>query len=202
MRAGLRFFRLVPLSAVLLACSDTSGPSDNGPPDGLITISGTIDNRTEATIPENTRLLLVWGVSATSPDYTYVFGEGTIDRNNGTFELVLEEPPPSAALNADALGVGVIAATTNTTVSTGDDIEIVPPSEIVGATGCCGVIYVKDSNVATTVRPWAEAFAPGYTVGVGEDVPGSSYDKFVPADASDVVLIIDEVTNIELVNWS
>ncbi|UCG85724.1 MAG: hypothetical protein JSW71_17665 [Gemmatimonadota bacterium] len=179
----------------LLGCSESTSSS------GGFTISGTVQNNTQTEIPTNARLLVVWVVSSGSPDYTYVFGQGTIDRNAGTFELVMTNPPPTAALNAGALGVGIVIATTNASLSTGDDVVDIPATDLIGAAGWYGVIYVGDPAGAAQVRTWSADFDTGYGVGVGEEVPGS-YDKFVPTSPSSVVLVIDDLSNIRFVNWT
>ena len=180
---------------VLLACSESTSPSEG------FTVSGSVQNNTQIEIPANARLLVVWVVSSGSPDHSYVFGEGTIDRTAGTFEVSMTNPPPAAALNAGSLGVGIVVATTNATVSTGDDLEDIPEADVIGAAGRYGVIYVGDPADAAQVRAWAADFDGGYGVGVGEEVPGS-FDKFVPTSASSVVLIIDDLSNISFVNWT
>ncbi len=194
-RRRLIVWHLIAFSALLLGCSDSTSPAA-----GFV-VSGTIQNNTQTQIPSNARLLVVWVVSSGSPDYSYVFGEGTIDRDAGTFEVGMTGPPPAAALNAGALGVGIVVVTTNATVSTGDDLEDIPEAEIIGAAGWYGVIYVDDPAAAEQVRAWSADFDSGYGVGVGEEVPGS-FDKFVPASASGVLLIIDDLSNITFVNWT
>jgi len=183
-------------TSALLACGDSSGPTEG------FSVSGTIQNNTQSPVPANARLLVVWVVSSGSPDYTYVFGEGTIDRDAGTFEVRITDPPPTAALNDARLGVGVIVLTTNATVSTGDDMDAVPQADFVGAAGRHGVIYIAgDPADAAQSRAWALDFTHGYGVGVGVSVPGD-FDKFAPTNASGVVLVVDDWENIEFVNWT
>jgi hypothetical protein len=186
---------LAVISPVLLGCSDSTNP-DRG-----FTVGGTIQNNTQTEIPANARLLVVWVVSSGSPDYSYVFGEGTIDRSAGTFQVSMTNPPPAAALNAGSLGVGIVVVSTNGTVSTGDDLDDIPEADVIGAAGWYGLIYVCDPADAAQVRTWAADFDGGYGVGVGEEVPGS-FDRFVRTSASSVVLMIDDLENIDFVNWT
>jgi hypothetical protein len=181
--------------SVFLGCSGSTSPA------GGFTVRGSIQNNTQTTIPANTRLLVAWVVSSGSPDYTYIFGEGTIHSNGGTFEVVMTGPPPAAALNAGALGVGVIVATTNATLSTGDDAADIPEVDLVGAAGSYGVIYIADSPGAAAGLGWAGSFGAGYGVGVGQD-GGGGFDTFVPTDSDDVILVIDDWSNIDFVNWT
>jgi len=191
---------VLPLAAALalgtaLGCGDSTGPGTE------IVVTGTIQNNTQAAIPAGARLLVVWVVSSTSPDYSYVHGEGTFDAAAGTFRVELTAPPP-AALNGERLGVGIIFLTTDASLGEGDDIQDVADADIVGAAGLYGVIYVAGTPAeAAGIRDWAADFPAGFRVGVGQAVPGA-FDRFVPVDASDVVLMVDDIANIEFVNWT
>ena len=183
------------LGTMLIGCDDSSGPSQG------IVVTGTIQNNTQAPIPPNARLVVAWVVSSTSPDYTYVFGQGTLDPTAGTFRVALDQPPPSQALNDGALGVGIIVATTNQSIGNGQDISSVPVTELIGAAGQYGIIFVTNPGQAAQYRDWAAQFETGYGVGVGVPVP-AEFDRFEPASPSSVVLMIDNLENIEFVNWT
>ena len=198
MRSGFRpGVRLATVALpAFLACSDSTNPSEG------FTVNGTIQNNTQAPIPENARLVVVWVVSSGSPDYSYVFGEGTIDPASGSFEISMPDPPSAAALNDGLLGVGVLFVTVNATLSAGDDIDDIPEADFIGAAGDYGIIYVQGNpGDAAQVRDWAADFDSGYGVGVGMEVAGD-FDKFVPTSQSGVVLIIDDIDNISFVNWT
>jgi hypothetical protein len=181
------------LLASAVACSDSNNPSA-----GFV-VSGTIQNNTGAPLPANTRLLVAWVVSSGTPDYSYVFGEGSIDVTAGTFQIQFDQPPPAAALNTGELGVGIIFATTNQAVGNGIDVDHIPTVELIGAAGRHGVIYIGDPAIQGPV--WAAQFPTGYSVGVGVDVE-NDFDQFQPASQSGVVLIIDDLANIDFVNWT
>jgi hypothetical protein len=194
MTALLRTALLASLLTVIsLGCSDSNNPGD-----GFV-VTGTIQNNTGQPLPANTRVLVVWVVSSGSPDYSYVFGQGTVDAAAGTFRIQLDQSPPAIALNTGGLGVGVIVATTNQSIENGDDVEDVQLSELVGAAGRHGVIFIDQNGVQDP--EWATAFESGYGVGVGVDVV-DDFDRFEPADPSSVVLIIDDIENIDIVNWT
>jgi hypothetical protein len=185
---------------ILSACdSGTTPPDGLDPTDGFV-VSGTIQNNSSGPIPLNARLVAVWVVSAGPQDYTYVFGEGTINRTAGTFEMELSGPPPAAALNDGALGVGILVLTTSASLADGDDIADIPENEVIGAAGWYGIIHVSDA-MAATMPSWVADFDPGYGVGEGQD-EATGFDSFVPADPADVVLILDAIANIEFVNWT
>jgi hypothetical protein len=104
--------------------------------------------------------------------YSYVFGEGTLDPAAGTFRIQLDQAPPPEALNAGTLGVGITL-----------------------------VIFTTPPEQAAQYRGWAPDLEAGYGVGAGIQVPGD-FDRFDPATSSSVVLIIDDLQNIEFVNWT
>jgi hypothetical protein len=181
------------LAAVVIGCGDGDGPSSE------FVVTGTIQNNTGAPIPANTRLVVLWQVTSGTPDYSYIFGEGTVDPDAGTFRIQLDQAPPSQALNVGPLGVGLIVATTNQTLGNGGTIDDAALAEVVGAAGRYGIIYIGPSGVQNP--EWASQFDSGYGVGVGVDVVGD-FDQFAPADPSSVVLIIDALQNIDFVNWT
>ena len=182
------------VTTVTTACENSTDPA------GSFVVTGHIDNRTQAPIPANARLLAVWGVSAGTPDYSYVFGEGTINRLTGTFRIRFDQTPPIKALNRGALGVAFIIATTDQSVQVGDS----SPSwtGAIGITGQHAVIFIQ--NRATLPTPtWVDAFDDGYSVGVGvKALPSEVFDTFAPTSRSSPVLIIDDRANIEVVNWT
>jgi hypothetical protein len=193
-----RCFRLA-LAGVLLGIGIAGCGDGNGPAQGFV-VTGTIQNNTQAPIPPNARLIVAWVVSSGTPDYSYVFGQGTINPSAGTFEIRLDQPPPSAALNAGGLGVGIIIATTNQSVSTGVDVASIPESELIGAAGQHAIVFLTNPD-QTQLPDWTAQFGNGYSVGVGIPVPGD-FDRFDPVSLSSVVLIIDDLQNIEFVNWT
>ncbi|MGE5801439.1 MAG: hypothetical protein ACM358_04215 [Gemmatimonadota bacterium] len=193
-RRAFAFLSVLCFTVIAAGCEDGTAP-------GGIVVKGRIQNNTDAVIPANARLVVVWGVSSGTPDYGYVFGAGTIHRFNGTFSVRLDQPPPSAALNAYGLGVGFIIVTTDP-LTDGDSItNSSQMTGVLGLTGQHALIFVADTNSAQALD-WAAEFDLGYSVGVGVKVPGEIFDKFVPASRSSPVLIIDDPANIEVVNWT
>jgi competence protein ComEC len=167
------------------------------------TVSGTLDFRKQVELPEDARVIVIWGVSSTYPDYDYLFGEGRIDFENNTFEIVFDEAPPDEALNrldSDALGVGTVMITTDQTLEPGKiSMEAFSKVDILGASGQYGVIY-REGNFANV--PWSNEFHQGYGVGKGIDLPDGTFDIFEPADRTTIEIIIDDIKNIKFVNWT
>jgi hypothetical protein len=196
-RRALLVVTTVLVTTVATACQGTTDPA------GSFVVTGHVENRTQAPIPANARLLAVWGVSATSPDYSYVFGEGTIDRGAGTFRIRFDQPPPIKALNRGQLGVAVVIATTDQSLQVGDSIgSSYPVTEIIGVTGQYAVIFVQNRDTLLQ-STWVASFEDGYSVGVGVPaLPTEVFDRFAPTSRSSAVLIIDDLANIEIVNWT
>jgi hypothetical protein len=164
-------------------------------------IFGTLTNRTANPIPNGTRLLVAWAGGG-DPDYTYVFGEGTVRTDTNTFELAFTIPPTVTALNSSGLGVGFLFLTINTTLQGGSDMEDVPETEIIGAAEQYAVIYLAHEPARVRAdREWAGNFHTGYNVGKGIDLPGI-FDGFEPVNPSSVEIIVDSLNNLTFVNWS
>lgn len=195
-RRALLTVATILVTTVGLGCRDSTGSGD-----GFV-VTGHIQNNTPNPLPANTRLLAVWGVSAGTPDYSYVFGEGTIDRLRGTFRIEFHQAPPLAALNRAALGVAFLVATTNQSWGDGDSLtSSTGVDEVIGITGQYAVIFVQNRD---TLPPstWVDAFDDGYSVGVGVKVPNAVFDSFQPTSRSSPLLIIDDLANIDVVNWT
>ena len=190
------------LSLLAGACGDSTDPGDDGEDQTGedVVFTGTVQNNTPGPVPSNARVLVAWSVS-TGTDFTYVFGEGTIDATSGTFQVTLPGTPPTVALNADVLGVGIVFATTNSSITTGWDVEDIPLDDVIGAAGQYAVIYVADPAGAQALGDWTGTFDDGYTVGRGQEVTGS-FDIFVPDAPDSIVLVIDDISNIDFVNWT
>jgi hypothetical protein len=198
-RPLLRHLRLAAGLASLAGCTQDLIAPGGGE---QITISGTLINKTNQPLPSGTRVLVAWEVSSGSPDYMYVFGEGTIQEASNSFTLSFDGPPPARALNSYGLGVGIIFLTTNTSLKEGSDPQGIPELEIVGAAGQHSVIYL-DRNPAEfgTNMGWVSRFKRGYNVGKGIDLPGT-FDGFEPTSPSAVEILIDALRNINFVNWT
>lgn len=176
------------------------GCDDDPEPKRSIDVSGTIDNRTGATLPNpanQSRVVVAWVVSSGTPDYTYVWGQGTLTQSGESFSVRLDAPPPDSALNGGMLGVGLVIAVEGAGFENGD-LTDEDGTGIIGLAGQYAVIYVGEGSGGPD---WVEDFPEGYSVGVGVDVEGG-FDAFEPASAGSVELIIDDLANIDVVNWT
>jgi hypothetical protein len=199
-RTPLGALYLAALGAVAITACGSNEPLS--PIELPVTVSGPLTNRTGQPIPAGARVVVLWGVSATSPDYSYVYGEGTVDRTTNRFTITFDGNVPSEALNNNALGVGLVLLTTDPNLGEGrvPDSYTFSPTNTLGVTGQYAVIYVNGDPSALSVD-WARAFRRGYNVGRGVDLPGS-FDGFAPTGLTSMELIVDDLGSIEVVNWT
>jgi hypothetical protein len=186
------------LSAVTLSgCAEVP----TGPRALPVTISGSLTNPSAAPIPANARVVALWAVDDGSGDYAYIFGEGTVDRATNRFTVTFDEGVPSAALLGDALGVGMVILTTDPNLGEGRVPDLYDyRANVIGATGQHAVIYLNDEPPRFAPE-WPSDFRRGYNVGVGRDLPGT-FDGFAPTRLNAMQLIVDDLADIETVNWS
>jgi hypothetical protein len=175
------------------------GGDSSGPSDALLTVSGSISNPLGQPIPPTARVVIAWVVSATQSDYAYVFGQGTVQ--GGRFQVTFREPPPAEALNAGQLGVGIVVLTTSSGLRDGVHLEdvVLDPSELLGATGQYAVIYKATDSVDQV--DWEDAFPLGFGAGIGVD-RDNGFDAFAPTAPTSLELIVDDIDNIDFVNWT
>jgi hypothetical protein len=188
---SLRARALMMLAGVALAgCSDSTGPVD------AVTVTGVIENRSAATIPANARVVVLWGVTSTSPDYSFVFGTGTVSPG-GEFSITFHEPPPAAALNNGTLGVGLVVLTTDQSLAEGQVPSNYSFPGLLGVTEDYSIIF----RSGTPGLDWAAAFPPGYSVGeVQRSTVG--FDTFVRVGLDDLRLVVDVIQNLDPPNWT
>lgn len=194
-----RLARFASALGLLLAAAPACGSDSTGSSDLLLNVGGPVTNRTGQPIPSTARVVIGWVVSSGPQDYTYIFGEGTVQ--GSSFHIDLRQPPPAVAINDGQIGVGVILLTTNTDVRSGVRLEdvVTDPADLLGATGRYAVIY-KATEVVNRVD-WADPFPLGYSAGVGVD-RDNDVDAFQPVSPTSLELIVDLLDNIDFVNWT
>lgn len=191
---------LMTITACALACACTSD-TRVGENDG--SLGGTVAVGESATAPTSGNVYVIWQVSAGSPDYAYLYGEGTLSGDR--FALELDAPPPDEAFNGDlAFGI-VVLVDTATTVSPGlldDTTASAMEAGMLGLATRHAVIYRRSTGVV--YRPWEAAFPVGeYACGEAVDV-GATFDDFEPIDCVDLQIRVDDraVLEAELFNWT
>ena len=188
------------LAALALgACAD---PYITPPFEPPFAVSGTIENRTGTPIPDGARVVVLWGVSSTDPDYSFLYGEGSIDRATNRFTVTFDGPPPAQALNQpQGLGVGLVVVTTDPSLHYGRLPEHWDTSKIFGASGQHAVIFLAGAP-ATAPAGWPRTFRSGFNVGEGIPIPDSDYEGFAPVSGDALKVIVDDLANIDFVNWT
>jgi hypothetical protein len=163
-------------------------------------ISGTINNTVGANIDSSTRVLVGWSVSG-SPNYTYIYGEGSIDLAAKTFSVNFTENPPAEALNSRGVGIGLIFFTNDAQVPARGKIRGELPA-VAGATAHA-VIFIDQNHgdLAAFRDAWPTRFPVGYSMGEGYDIPGGSIDGFKPTGNTGIPVQTDFVTH-RWVNWT
>jgi len=187
--------RLAPLALALTvtACGESTGSSDE-----LFVVRGPLTNVSGQSVPTGARVVVAWVVTSADPDYTYIYGEGSVQ--GSTYQVTFTAPPPALALNEGQLGVGIVLLTTGTGLHSGMKLEDAPANTVLlGATGNYAVIYKAVDDV--TRVDWAGAFPLGFGAGVGVERP-QDFDAFAPTDAGNLELIVDDIDNIDFVNWT
>ncbi len=187
---------LIFLTAVFLfSCESSTKPESK-----MFTVTGSIDNVKNVTITDNMNVYVFWAVTATSPDYTYIWGKGTIDKDKKTFKIELPDNPPNEMLNKNSLGVGQILLLDDNNLQNGKLPFDFDRSKFVGIAGWYGIIYKANDSLDATID-WAKKFKNGFSIGEGVEGAGS-FDSFKPMENGEVKITIDDLGNIKIVNWT
>ena len=189
---------IISLLAATSGCiSDTRVGEDDG-------ARATLASSSDRALPTSGEIVVVWTVSAGSPDYTYVFGRSTFEGTT-TVTLPLGTPPPAEALN-HGLGVGyVLSFTPGVTVPDGrldDSTQSTLEGSVDGAASNQAIIYRADTGSGAATW-WADDFAPGFSCGEGTPNPaGSGFDGFTPIDCAGVVVLFAHPSAYTFPNWT
>lgn len=190
----LRTLALVVAAPLMVGCGGGS-PTEVKLP---ATFSGLIQIRNGATIPANARVLALWGVSATSPDYSYVYGTGTVS-SAGAFSITFDAEPPAEALNNGQLGVALVILTTDQTLAQGKVPANYAFPGLLGMTEDHSVIFTK--NLSTQLaNSWPGRFS-GYGAGQVERST-TGFDSFKAMALDALRLVVDDLTKIHTPNWT
>jgi hypothetical protein len=193
----VKLYLIFLLSLVILGCESSTEPKDNS---GTFTVSGILENKNGTEITDDMGVYILWTVSSGSPDYTYVWGKGTIDKDKMTFKVELPNNPPEEALNLKTIGVGQIFLLKDQNLPEGKLPIQYDRSKFVGATAWFAIIYKENDNSDSEID-WLPLFKKGYNIGVGVEGTGT-FDSFKPVTNETIKLIIDEILNIKFVNWT
>jgi len=164
-------------------------------------VSGAIRNRTSSPVTQGARVVVAWQVVSGTPDYLYTFGEGTVAPGGNSFEIRLTSAPPAEALNSFGLGVGVILLVTDGNLRSGQKLDGIPRTGVIGAASRYSIIYA-DRDPAK-IGHWVTRFPRGFSVGRGVKGAGAfDFESFEPVGAGLVELIVDSLEKLDFVDWA
>lgn len=193
---------------ILVACSDkmVQPSAESEPPvEPLFVVSGHVRDPNGSLAGSDARVVGIWTGDIGEGDYSYVFGLGDIDLEAGTFRIEFVEEPPSEALLGDLLGVGLLAVVDDSNLQEGILSDDYDDDKFLGAAPRHYVLFFNRENEnaeeALEEVPWLKEFDNGYSVGKGIEIP-DDFDGFEPVDPGSVEIIIDDLENLNFVNWT
>lgn len=139
-------------------------------------------------IPADSKLVVIWSVSASSPDYLYKWGDGQTDGK--TFMVTLMGDPPPEAINAGFVGVGIIVLVPSNyvvpegklTSTQSNDLQ----AKLLAYSAQHAIIF--HPNASQSPYPWSSQFSNGYECAKCGPVP-ASFDEWIPTKCSDIILV-------------
>lgn len=192
------FGRILILATMVMAgCSSesTSPESDGGTGGtagtgggGQVTLTGSIN---ASGLPSDTKMMVFWSVSSSSPDQMAKFGEGAID--GSSFTVTFSGAPPTEALNAwgnGYMGVGVaVAVPGNLQVPDGlvqDEDASAIESQLLAINFRQMILW----RTGTVEDPaWASSFAEGsFSCGQCVEATEGTFDSIAPMSCEQLVL--------------
>lgn len=190
----MRALTLLAAFTLAAGCSDDPITSPTLP----VTFSGRFEIQNGTTVPANARVLVLWGVSAGTPDYSYVFGSGTVGAN-GAFTITFNANPPTAALNLNQVGVGLVILTTDPSLVEGQLPAGYAFPGLLGMSEDHSIIFTQNLS-AELSSEWFGRFN-GY--GLGEvERSTTTFDSFRSVARDALRLIVDDRANLRGPNWT
>lgn len=201
---------VLSLFSLLLFAACDSGEDINDPPNTLFTISGKLTFNRPTQISSDARVGVFWYVPRSgAPDYGYIFGEGKVNLADSTFKVIFQKAPPDTALNRNngmgkdiGLGVGAVLLFDRSMSEGvyGDDGDSLIEEHALGLATQHAVIYVKGNRDSVAlIKSWGKDFNSGF--GVGKGIARTGDDHFGPVSSSDIEIFIDNLKDLEWVEW-
>ena len=144
--------------------------------------------------------MVIWEVSSGSPDYTYKFGEGSIQGN--MYTVTFASAPPAEAINSYGVAVGFVTAVDQSFQLADGRID---DSIAVQARGyTVGAILWKGAAASGTSPEWSAGFNAGYSCGsCVQSNDDQVFDSFSPLDCSMLPLeTASDLSTIDSCNWT
>jgi len=176
-----------PDAAVATAPDAADHPAPDAAPSAAFTLEGDVVG---PEIPADGEVIVVWVVSATSPDHAYKYGDGSSTGPRYVFSLA-DEPPPALAVNdyggGRRLAVGYVLL-----LPTGTDLPdgILDPESGPTVLGASPTPIIWREGTLGGEFTWPNAFEEA-TYQCGRCVPaaeGETFDSFEPGDCGELVI--------------
>ncbi len=176
-----------PPTDVAVVEVDAAPPDASGP--AVFSFEGSVGTGA----PMSGRLVVLWVVSSSSPDYVYKFGGGA--SAHATYVVSFASDPPQAAINSYGIAVGIVALLPPTATVPPDGVFTSDIDDLPGFTSLHAVIY---RATTATPLPWIGPFPQGYSCGRCVEVP-NDFDGFEPVECSTVHI---ELAPDDVCNWT
>lgn len=195
---------LVLLTSAVLCSSLGCKPSDPSPvPSPGPTDSGTVPTLAGALkagpgkqVPANARAVVLWA----GEEEIYKYGEGL--STGATYSLDVPASLPAELLNAKTVGVGIVALVpTGTPLAEGrNDVDII--DSVIGVAEDFAFIYRPGGpQEDLSYREWIKYFPIGLSCARGVETDGI-FDAFRPVPCESIPITVDDLDNLNLVNWT
>ncbi len=139
-------------------------------------------------VPAGSKLVVVWSVSASSPDYVYKWGEGTADA--AKFSVTLMGDPPPEAINAGFAGVGYLLAMPSNFVLPDGQLTSTQADNLfamaLGYSAQHAIIF--HPNTSQSPYPWSSQFSNGYQCAKCAPM-GGTFDHWAPTDCANIIIV-------------
>jgi hypothetical protein len=194
----MRFFRLV-LSLVVVAgvglgCTESTEVGSN-----TADVRGVLTPAAGHTVPESAEVFALWMVSAGSPDYGYVFGEG--ESSGASFGISFDGDLPAEATNR-GLGVAFIVLSSTPVAAGRLETEVTGEGDLLGGAAGYAMIWRDPAGLGEMpYREWALDFPVGYSCAELVDEP-DTFDSFRPIACEDVEITVADPDTLDFGNWT
>lgn len=173
--------------------TDSSSPKMPTPPVGVFSF----DALATAAVPAGSKVVVIWTVSATSPDYLFAFGQGTASGSD--VFVSFSTTPPEEAINAGVLGVGLVGVVDASEVIVEGKITEGQIEKAHFISSDHAVIYRGAMDPPAGAKSWIDAFPKGFSCGRCVDT-GTTFDDFAPEDCKDFRLV--PAAGAKVCNWT
>lgn len=179
---------LALLIAALASCKDDSLER------GDILIEGRVSGLEAG---RSARAAVIWTLTTGAPDYAY--GEG--DAEGDGFAVRMRSSPPSDALNAGDVGVGLVALVADGAAVPSGPLAEGATDSLVGVSARTAIIYRQGDPPATI--PWAASFPSGLSCGRCVEARGSAtVETYEPIPCPSVeVLAATAFSSADVCRW-